>query len=217
MALAAAPAPAEKILAHWQRPIPAPWQRGDDARLLTGRYQRGDADAPRNGEHAIELAILGAVPGLSFLGWTVVDGVNAVTQSRDAGGGRRGNVEADLLLLLRHGDNYALALCEVKSAANDPWYAVVENLRQCKLLVSGAPVRDLFQRRLPHPIPAQLPVIGAVVAPRAFYARESLIHAQRLIPALQAAGAPAIHLAVWDPDGGAIVPLSAPTASAVPR
>ena len=217
MALAAAPPGVESVLAHWHQPIPGPWQRDIDARLRNGRYQRSDAGAPRNGEHAIEHAILSAIPDVRCFGYSVVDGVNAVPLSRDSNGGRRGNVEADLLLLLRNGDQYALALCEVKSGANDPWYAVVENLRQYKLLVSGAPVRDLFQQSRSFAIPGQLPVFGVVVAPRAFYARASLPPAQQAIAALQSGGAPAIHLGVWDPDERAIVPLSAPTASAVPR
>jgi hypothetical protein len=108
-----------------------------DARGLHGpRYRRGDRGKPHPGQHTIEHVILcGEFDRVSCCGTRLVDGVNAFPLSRDtAGGGRRANVEADVLLLAEHNEGYRLYLCEVKDQGNAPWYAVVECLRQTTLL-----------------------------------------------------------------------------------
>src|SRR5207253_1543043 len=97
-------APAEKIqqaLQLWDAPIPGTWERKIDNQLLRARYRRGDVDNPHPGEHSIEHEILSECESVRCLDGSVIDGINAMPLTRDARGGRRGNVEADLFLLVR--------------------------------------------------------------------------------------------------------------------
>ena len=91
----------------------------------------------------------------------MMDVINAMPLSRDETGGRRGNVEADLLLVETAG-NYALVVCEVKDGA-------VENLWQLKLIHLNAYARRLFYLRAPQlSLPDNIPIIGLVVAPEQY-------------------------------------------------
>ncbi len=156
----------------WQQPIPGRWQRDVDHQLLACRYRRGDLNAPHPGEHTIEHQILVERFGqLCALGGTLVDGVNAFPLACDfASGGRRGNVEADMLLAVRSGETFRLFLCEVKAGANDPWYAAVECLRQMRLFLANPVGRAIMQQRgfIPR-TPSETPVTGLVVAPSEYY------------------------------------------------
>jgi hypothetical protein len=97
--------------------------------------------------------------------------VNAVPLAKDPAGGRAGNVEADMLLLVRaSAGKHRLEVVEVKVTANDAWFAAVENLRQLRLLKESMETRRLFVHRQPGlRLSADLPCSGLVVAPRAFY------------------------------------------------
>jgi hypothetical protein len=108
-------------LALWREPISGSWMRGVDSQLLGPRYRRGDVASPHRGEHAIEAAVLDAGLGEARCGWgSVVDGVNAFPLTTDSEGGRRGNIEADLLLLVHGESGYRQLVVEVKDASNDP-------------------------------------------------------------------------------------------------
>ena len=165
----------DAILKLWREPVTGVFERtATDLpdRLLAGpRYTRGDIGAPRNGEHAIEYEILGRhFDALTVDGARLVDGVNAFPLVRDTGGGRNGNVEADLLLLLHDASGFRLLAAEVKDAATNAWYAAVENLRQLRLIQDSGVPRELFARRNPSiDLPRVLPIAGAVIAPPAFY------------------------------------------------
>ena len=137
-----------------------------DAQLLESRYRRGDLHKPHPGEHAIEHQILCAnFERISCLGYKLVDGINAIPLSRDARGvGRRGNVEADMPLPGQLNGAYRLFLCEVKDRANDPWYAVVEGLRQLRLFLENTKSHSLFAHRgLVGGLPSEIPVTSLVV------------------------------------------------------
>jgi hypothetical protein len=168
------------VVTLWHQPIPTEtWRRGRDARLLdpTRRYCRGNhhAGAVRRGEHALEYELLGAEPGQSrvmVMGAELVDGVNAVPLARDdEKRGRAGNVEADMLLLVRtSAGKYRLELVEVKISSNNAWYAAIENLRQLRLLGQSPETRRLFHCRRPDlKLSPELPASGLVLAPEAFF------------------------------------------------
>ena len=133
----------ERLLGLWKAPVPGGWRRDPadiPSRLLDGRrYTRGDESEPHNGEHKLEHEILCEHFDWSavFTQGRLVDGVNAFPLVRDSGGGRNGNVEADLFLLVQEAEGYRLMLAEVKHSANHAWFALVENLRQLRLLMSG--------------------------------------------------------------------------------
>jgi hypothetical protein len=166
-----------EILSLWEQPIPGVWAREEDERLLDihRRYLRNDAQGSPvpGGEHEIEMQILDPLPGVTqtqVLGDRMVDGVNALPLAKDAKGGRAGNVEADMLLLLSGRGGYRHALIEVKSQSDHPWYAAVELLRQLRLFMESAVAQELFARRRPEiGLAPHVPTTAAVLAPAAFY------------------------------------------------
>jgi len=168
------------LAALWQEPIPGDgvWKRGRDERLLDPdrRYCRSNhlPESLRRGEHAIEYDVLDPSPAdVTTItgGGRLVDGVNALPLTKDIlGGGRSGNVEADMLLLVRNDNAYRLLLVEVKTGSDNAWFAVVENLRQLRLFSESVETQQLFHQRCPElNLPQSLPVTAVVLAPESFY------------------------------------------------
>lgn len=201
------------IVTLWHEPIPGDgrWKRGPDPRLRTpDRYLRGKRNenhTPR-GEHEIEHQILVPQPGepeAVCLGARLIDGVNALPLAKDASGGRNGNVEADMLLLVRAERKYQRLLVEVKAKSNNAWYGVVENLRQLKLFRESEEAQGLFQVRCKElALPASLPVAAVTLAPRDFYSARgakgnSVAPAQELLVTMWAECGVEALLATWDP------------------
>ena len=205
------------VIALWKESIPPGWERerGRDSRLLDPRrrYCRGNyrQNSVRRGEHVIEYEILNPSPRrvpTTCLGAKLVDGINAVPLAKDACGGRRGNVEADMLLLVRDEHAYRLQLIEVKVTSDNAWFAAVENLRQLKLFLASPEARRLFHERCPTlGLGQELEdVMGVVLAPRAheFYEapvkrRDSVAPARRLLKRLRDETGVDTRLATWDP------------------
>ena len=209
----------EHALELWNQPIPGTWRRGQDRRLLdpNRRYCRGNdaPDALRRGEHAIEYEILQPSPddkATYVMGARLVDGVNAVPLARDPGGGRAGNVEADMLLLVEdRSGRHRLELVEVKATSNNAWFASIENLRQLRLFKESTESRTLFENRKEElKLPSDIPFGGLVVGPGAFYAGRgqkgnAVEPAQKLIDRFRAELGVDVRLAVWN--GTTIQPL----------
>lgn len=199
-----------QVLDLWAEPVPGSWERGMDSQLLRTSYRRGDFGNPHSGEHAIEHEILSQLGDIRCLERVVVDGINAMPLTRDRSGGRRGNVEADLLLLVQREGIYHLVNCEVKHSANNCWYAAIETLRQLKLLHLVTAARQLFHNRNPHlTLPAEIPIMGLVVAPACYYTQPGqktnvLPHAMQLLSEFTAATGVLAHLATWDKESKAI-------------
>lgn len=196
----------ERIISLWRKPIPGAWQRGIDPQLLGPRYRRGDVGAPHPGEHSIEHSILCTeFDRVRCFSSELLDGVAALPLVRDAGGARRANVEADLLLLTGSDSSHQLFVCEIKAESNNAWYAAVENLRQLRLLLSSPKDRALFARRNPTlQLGSEIPVAGLVLAPRGFYSApgqksNAQAPALRLLAAICGGFGVDAQLAVWDP------------------
>jgi len=197
----------DQVVRHWTEPIPGEWKRGADRQLHGARYRRGDLHTARSGEHAIEYEILCAqFDRIRCFGCRLLDGVNAFPLSRDtAGGGRRANVEADMLLLAEHEGAYRLFLCEVKDKSNDPWFATVESLRQLRLFLANPESQNVFAHRgVVSGLPAAIPVTALVLAPPGFYSSRgkkanALKPAHELIARCSTDLGADIRLAVWDP------------------
>jgi hypothetical protein len=201
----------EQLVRLWQDPIPGSWLRTTDVQLHGERYRRGDRAQPNAGEHMIEHEILHRdFESVSCFGTRLLDGVNALPLVRDAGGGREANVEADMFLLSRQGEDYRLWLCEVKADSNNAWYAAIENLRQLRLLMSSPASMRVFSRRLPlSSLPVDMPVTGLVLAPLRFYSSpgkkaNSVAPAQALLARFLSEFDVDVRLAVWDSAGSAI-------------
>ncbi len=196
----------ECITSLWSEPIPGSWQRGIDPQLLGPRYRRGDVGAPHAGEHSIEHAILCTeFDRVRCFGSHLLDGVAALPLVRDAGGARRANVEADLLLLTGGDGSHQLFVCEVKSESNNAWYGAVENLRQLRLLLSSGNGRALFESRNPSlHLGSESPVTGLVLAPRGFYSAagkksNAVAPSRQLLAAICGEFGVDARLAVWNP------------------
>jgi hypothetical protein len=195
----------ERLVQLWKEPIPGQWKRGKDSQLMGPRYRRGNLDKTRQGEHAIEYEILvRQFGGVTFDGYKLLDGVNALPLVRDSGGGRRANVEADMFLLGEHKGTHRLFLCEVKESSNTAWFAAVENLRQLRLLTSCEESLVLFARRDPSlNLPLNIPVTALVVAPPLFYSSRgqkanAVTPALNLLARFNAEFGVDARLAVWD-------------------
>ncbi len=203
----------DALIRLWDEPIPGGWQRGPHPRILTRgrRYTRGNVApaAHRRGEHIIEheiLAPFAPTPDVRCLGAEVLDGVNAVPLTTDAGGGRAGNVEADMLLLTAAAGERRLVLVEVKDAGDTAWYATVELLRQLRLFLRSPESQRVFHRRLPdldleHP----LAVTGIVLAPPSYYSAPgkkgaSVGPARRLVERARSALGVDVRLTTWLPE-----------------
>ena len=212
----------DQLINLYREPIPENWQRSIDPQLLDARYRRGDLHRPHASEHAIEHQILHEdFDRVSCLGHRLIDGVNAFPLSRDPRGvGRRGNVEADMLLLGEFGGVHRLFLCEVKHNANDPWYATVELLRQLRLFSENPVSRNLFSSRgLIGTLPAEIPFTGLVVAPITYYSSRGKSQ-NALQPAIDLTSRFAseldldIRFAVWDSSTKSIIELTSAYLSA---
>jgi hypothetical protein len=195
----------ESLRQLWNQPVPEGWKRRVDQQLLSDRYRRGDFNNPNPGEHQIEHEILiECFNELDFLGYKVIDGINAMPLTIDSKGGRRGNVEADLFLLLRKNEEHLLALCEVKDKDKNAWYALVENMRQLKLLYLSDAARNLFVLRNPSlRLPKDLPIMGCIVAPEDFYHHagqkaKALSFAKRLIHQFRSWTGLSLNLTTWN-------------------
>ena len=202
----------EQIVELWDREIPGTWRRGQDARLLDPkrRYCRGNdaEDAKRRGEHKIEYELLCRCTDASstcVMGARLVDGVNAVPLARDSAGGRVGNVEADMLLLVQDSAGlHSLEVVEVKVTSNNAWFASVENLRQLRLLKESGETRRLFAMRRGDPgLSEDLPFSGLVLAPRGFYSGHgqkgnAVPPARKLLERLRLDAGVDVRLAVWE-------------------
>ena len=219
------PEPESRIgqaLVLWREHIDPGWERQLDRRLLdpTRRYCRRNwlEDSVRRGEHVIEYEVLAPDPDVdptTSLGLTLVDGVNAVPLTTNPGAGRRKNVEADMLLLVRNGrGEHVLQLVEVKTAANNTWYAVLENLCQMKFFSQAPNTPSVFHKR--HPtlgLPERLPAIPVVLAGSSWYYEaqgqkgRSLPPARMLVEEMRAQSGVHVELAIWHAADRVIAPL----------
>lgn len=200
----------QAVLGRWTAPVPDGWYRPHDPRLHQPglRYLRTHRHgAPRPGsEHELEHQILNVDPAVVRTecdGEVLIDGVNAVPLARDPDGGRRGNVEADMLLLTDGTSGYRQWLVEAKTQSNNAWYGVIECLRQLRLFTLSHSAQKIMPERQPK-VPESTPVTALLLAPAGFYTapgakQRSVGPARELIDAMDRVTKIDIGLAVWDP------------------
>lgn len=203
----------------WASEIPPGWERGADRRVLDPdrRYlRRHRHGGPIEGsEHELEMEILcpDPVAVLTYcLGGRLIDGVNAVPLARDTSGGRRGNVEADMLLLADGPNGPRLLLVEVKTRSKNAWYAAAESLRQLRLFTASASAREIMPRRRPA-FSTALPVTAVILAPPDFYkapgARQNAVApTHRLLEHMRAEFGVEAQLATWNAGERAITSVA---------
>jgi hypothetical protein len=209
------------VLTLWREAVPPGWERDDDTLLLDPavRYRRTHAGRPDGPvrEALIEQEILAPDPAATAtvcLGGRLVDGINALSlQKNRYRGGRGGNVEADMLLLVRDEHGYRALVVEVKHEDGTAWYAAVENLREVRLYsVSAAAQRVLRTRRPDLDLPDELPATSVVLAPAAYYTApgkraNSVAPARALLDRMRDEEDVDGVLATWDSDHRIIEPV----------
>ncbi len=170
--------------------------------LLLGRAGLG-ADAHDHRGHMIEYEILVTHFDRAMrLGGPLLDGVNAHPLVKDSDGGRKDNVEADLVLLAGPADSALTLVSDVKTTDGNPWKALVQNLRQLRLFTANPECASLFNRRGVTANVGQ--ICGGVIAPQTFYSSpgqkaNSLRCARKLSESiLRAPHRVCTDLLVWD-------------------
>jgi hypothetical protein len=167
-----------EVLDLWNTCIPDPWMRSEEdipKRLLLGpRYTRGDlnpclrGESVLRGEHEIEYEILVTQFDTdTCIGRSLLDGVNAYPLVKDSAGGRKDDVEADLLLLIGPVDAAYILVSDVKKTDGNSWSALVQNLRQLRLFTANPVCASIFNNRASKANVVEY--IGGVIAPKAFY------------------------------------------------
>lgn len=162
-----------KVIQHWAQPIPEEAlveSLSIRKRLLDNnlRYTRGYGASANRGEYALERQIL--LESHPYGQTKLIDGINGVNLGRGIVGQRRKHaVEADLLLVEHHKQGMRLIVGEVKKSDQNAWYAVIENLRELKLVYAQENrIKKIFESRGLH-FDEKFIITGAVIAPYEFY------------------------------------------------
>lgn len=203
----------EGILKLWSGDIPGEWKRKPDTDLfgaVRDRRKPGEGKIPKK-EHVLEIEVLGKsgdpLAPATCLGGDLIDGFNAVKLVRAPKGGDASKVEGDLLLLTKTPEEYRQLLLEVKVDDSQPFYGLVENLRQLKLFQASENANTIFNKRQPElGLPPSVPVSAAVLAPESYYTAtgqksNAVAHCHTLIKEISTDLSPGTHigLSVWDP------------------
>ncbi len=194
-----------------QMPVRRDWTRPniEDHLWAAGPYRRSDRGKPSGPERTIEDQILGAATdvaeGRSCLGGQVIDAINAIPLTR------RPKVEADVLLLVDHGD----AVSSTSQKSKVP--PITRGTRPSNCCASCACSRashtvDYFHRKN-RKLPPRLPATGLVLAPEIYYKNsDRLAYTWRLIDSVISRVGLDIRMAVWDAGGSQITELRRTTA-----
>jgi hypothetical protein len=159
---------AGKILKLWQQPMPRHWEREIwEGRL--GYRKRSD----NKGEKCIERILLkGGSNGfkLMFSDQEIIANyrVDGIYHNMPLANQRKGQVIADAFGILETGKSVRPLFIEVKVAANDPWFALVENLQQIRLARACAQKIQAFVHENTE-YRVDRGVWGLILAPESYY------------------------------------------------
>ena len=177
---------AGKILKLWQQPVPRHWEREIwEGRL--GYRKRSDY----NGEQCTEKELFnGGFNGFKLMfsdRETIANyRVEAIYHNMPLANQRKGQVIADAFGILETGKSVRPLLIEVKIAANNPWFALVENLQQIRLARACAhKIQDFVHKNSKHRV--ERGVWGLILAPASYYEKHfgNLAKCKPLLDALK--------------------------------
>jgi hypothetical protein len=163
---------AVRILKLWQRQMPRGWEREIWAGRI-GFRKRSD----NKGEQCTEKELFNYGPGIFELIVSGKEGnpeyrVEAIYHNMPLANQRKGQVIADAFGVLKIGKSVRPLLIEVKVAANNPWFALVENLQQIRLARACAQrIREFVHKNSKHRV--ERGVWGLILAPENYYKRHS--------------------------------------------
>jgi hypothetical protein len=203
-----------EIIRLWSEEPPGDWRR----RLATNFkvrgllapgeiYRRGDDECPNTGEHQIEKDIIFNRITCFSDEYSFEPVVNAFPCAMDnIGGGRRANVEVDLLGILKVEGAIHPLICEIKTGkkgSKNPWYAAVENLRQLRLFIDNEDNLKCIKEKRGDASMTFVAPVGVVVAKPGYYTAKgqkinSMEPTRKLLKQLQAQHKDArVVLAKW--------------------
>jgi hypothetical protein len=159
----------ETILKLWQLPMPRAWER----KKWEGKigYRKRSAN---KGEQCIEKILFKSDSkgfGLSFSdqGTNTNCRIEAIYHNMPLANQSPGQVIADAFGVLLIGTIVRPLFIEVKDTANDPWFALVENLQQIRLARACAHgIKGFVHKKSKHQV-VQRGVWGLILAPKKYY------------------------------------------------
>jgi hypothetical protein len=161
------------ILELWHQPVPRAWERA----VWTGKlgYRKRSSD---KGEQRTEKELFNRVRedfALIFSDQEPSAGyrVKTIYHNMPLANQRKGQVIADAFAVLVTDGNSRPLFIEVKVTANDPWFALVENLQQIRLARACArKIENFVLESSKHRV--ERGVWGLILAPEDYYARHSV-------------------------------------------
>jgi len=163
---------ANKLLELWKQRMPHGWER----EIWEGR--RGFRKRSDNkGEQCIERELFnGGAEGFKLaFSRQQTDAnyrVEAIYHNMPLANQRKGQVIADAFGVLETGKSVRPLFIEVKVAANDPWFALVENLQQIRLARACAQqIQDFVHENTKYRV--EKGVWGLILAPESYYEKHS--------------------------------------------
>jgi hypothetical protein len=164
---------AAKILKLWRRPMPRGWER----EIWEGRLGYRKCSDNR-GELCIEKELFNGGSKVLKLIFTSQEEhaecrVEAIYHNMPLANQRKGQVIADGFGVLKIGKSVRPLFIEVKVAANDPWFALVENLQQIRLARACAhKIQEFVHENSKHRV--ERGGWGLILAPESYYMRHSV-------------------------------------------
>lgn len=157
---------AARILRLWRQPMPLGWER----EIWNGKLGYRKRSNHR-GEQRIENVLFDKkVFQISFEKAETHIGcrVDAIYQNMPLANMRSGQVIADAFGVLKIGKTVRPLFIEVKVTANDPWFALVENLQQIRLARACAhKIQNFVQQKTEHQV--ERGVWGLILASESYY------------------------------------------------
>jgi hypothetical protein len=152
----------------WQQPMPRGWERNIWEGKL-GYRKRSD----NKGEKCTERKLFDGKSKVLMFSDQETNAeyrIRAIYQNMPLANQRKGQVIADAFGVLETGKSVRPLFIEVKVAANDPWFALVENLQQIRLARACAhKIQDFVQANSKHRV--ERGVWGLILAPESYYKR----------------------------------------------
>ena len=175
-----------EIVKLWHRPIPRAWERAVWAGKLGYRKRSNNKGEQRTEQRLFdrvhidfELIFAGQQPDAEYRVTTIYHNMPLANQ-------RKGQVIADAFGVLVTGASLRPLIIEVKVTANDPWFALVENLQQIRLARACArKIQEFVLESSKERVDRG--VWGLILAPEDYYMRrsDSLTKCTHLLEALK--------------------------------
>ncbi len=159
---------ADQILKLWQKPMPRAWEReiwegklGYRKRSDNKGEQCTEKELFEGGLNGFELVFSGQQTNADYR-------VKAIYQNMPLANQRTGQVIADAFGVLETAKGLRPLFIEVKVAANNPWFALVENLQQIRLARACAQkIQSFVHKNTEYRV--ERGVWGLILAPESYY------------------------------------------------